>query len=200
MLNPKSEIDEYVMRFLEDEETKRTEKTVQELIATFRENKEIEHVLIKVITINALYHARVLDVDLHPLAVHIHGIENLDEKLKEGSPEVVDAIWKSQRTRQHYFSFATKFCNWHNQEAYAIYDTYMWESLCAYRAEKSGFKFKDAECKDYAGFHAVVKRFQSVYDLGNYSLKDVDKLLWLLGYELVKAKQKKKAAGSLPPN
>ena len=126
MLNPKSEIDEYVMRFLEDEETKRTEKTVQELIATFREN-----------------HARVLDVDLHPLAVHIHGIENLDEKLKEGSPEVVDAIWKSQRTRQHYFSFATKFCNWHNQEAYAIYDTYMWESLCAYRAENSGFKFKD---------------------------------------------------------
>ena len=45
MLNPKSEIDEYVMRFLEDEETKRTEKTVQELIATFRENKEIEQVL-----------------------------------------------------------------------------------------------------------------------------------------------------------
>jgi hypothetical protein len=142
---------------------------------------------------NALYHARVLDVDLHPLAVHIHGIKNLDEKLKEGSLEVVDVIWKSQGTRQHYFSFATKFCSWHNQEAYTIYDTYMWESLCAYRAEKSGFNFKDAECKDCACFHVVVKRFQAAYDLRTYSLKNVDKFLWLLGYELVKAKQERKA-------
>ncbi len=191
---PKSEIDNYAQKFLQDKETERAENTVQEVIAAFPKNEKIEHVVIKIVAINSLYHARVLDVDLHPLALHIHGIENLDGKLAEGDLEVVDEIWKAKGTRQHYFSFATKFCNWHNQEGYAIYDTYMWEALCGYRKQKSGFAFKDAECKDYACFHAVVKRFQSVYEPGNCSLKKIDKFLWLLGYELIKAKQEKKAA------
>lgn len=194
MLNPRSTINKYVQKFLQDKETERAENSVQELIGAFHKNEKIEHVLLKVVTINALYHARVLDVDLHPLAVHIHGIQDLDEKLKNGNLQVVDEIWKSEGTRKHYFSFATKFCSWHNQEAYAIYDTYMWEALCAYRKEKSGFAFKDAECKDYLGFHAVVKRFQSVYDLGDCSLKTIDKFLWLFGYELTKAKREKKTA------
>ncbi|MGB6743229.1 MAG: hypothetical protein WBE38_06175 [Terracidiphilus sp.] len=129
--DPKSEIDSYAQKFLQDKETERAENTVQELIAAFPKNEKIEHVLIKIVTINSLYHARVLDVDLHPFVLHIHRIENLDGKLAEGNLEVVDEIWKSKGTRQHYFSFATKFCSWHNQEAYAIYDTYMWEALCA---------------------------------------------------------------------
>jgi hypothetical protein len=79
---------------------------------------------------------RVLDVDLHLLALHIDGIENLDDKLDEGSLTVVDDIWKSEGTRQQYFSFATKFCSWHNPDAYAIYDTYMWEApLCLSKSE-----------------------------------------------------------------
>lgn len=135
-------------------------------------------------------------MDLHPLALHIHGIENLDDKLKQGNLKVVDEIWKSAGTRQHYFSFATKFCSWHNLDAYAIYDTYMWEALCAYRKAKSGFAFKDNESKNYACFHAVVTQFQTAYDLGDYSLKKIDKFLWLLGYELIKAKQEKKAAAN----
>ncbi len=191
---PKSVIAEYVEKFREDKDTARTEDTVEALIAALSKNEKIEHVLAKVVTINALYHARVLDVDLHALALHIHGIENLDEKLKRGDLNVVDEIWKSKGTRQHYFSFATKFCSWHNQDAYAIYDTYMWEALCVYRKAKSGFAFKDAECKDYSCFHAVVKRFQATYDLGDCSLKKIDKFLWLLGSELIKAKQGKKAA------
>jgi hypothetical protein len=162
-----------------------------ELIATYRENKRIEHVLTKVVTINALYHARVLDVDLHPLAVHIWKIEDLDAKLKQGNADAVDAIWKSQGTRKHYFSFATKYCSWHNQGAYAIYDLNMWEALRAYKSKELGFQFRDSECKDYASFHAIVRRFQAVYGLEGYSLKDVDKLLWLIGYELLKARQTK---------
>jgi hypothetical protein len=194
MLNPRFAINKYAQTFLQYEETERAENSVQELIGAFRKNEKIEHVFLKVVAINALYHARVLDVDLHPLAVHIHGIQDLDEKFKNGDLQVVNEIWRSEGTRQHYFSFATKFCSWHNHEAYAIYDTYMWEALRAYRKEKSGFAFKDAECKDYLGFHSVVKRFQSVYDLGDCSLKTIDKFLWLFGSELTKAKREKKNA------
>jgi hypothetical protein len=189
MRNPKDYIDAEIAAFAKEPETARAESTLRELIATYRENTKIEHVLTKVITINALYHARVLDVDLHPLAVHISTIKDLDAKLKQGNSDAVDAIWQSQGTRKHYFSFATKFCSWHNQEAYAIYDLNMWEALRAYKSKELGFQFKDSECKDYACFHAIVKRFTATYDLEGYSLKDVDKFLWLVGDRLLKAKQ-----------
>ena len=191
MQRPKDYIDAEIAAFTTEPETDRAESTLRELMATYSTNTKIEHVLTKVVTINALYHARVWDVDLHPLAVHIWQIEDLDAKLKRGNPGAVDAIWKSQGTRKHYFSFATKFCSWHNQEAYAIYDLNMWEALRAYKSKELGFQFKDSECKDYACFHAVVKRFQAVYDLEGYSQKDVDKFLWLVGGRLLEAKQEK---------
>jgi hypothetical protein len=187
--DPRITIDKEIAAFDADAETARAESTLRDLIAVYPENRRIEHVLIKVITINALFHARVLDVDLHPLAVHVAGIENLDEKLQEGSPGAVDAIWISQGTRRHYFSFATKFCSWHRQDAYAIYDTNMWEALRAYRTKDLRFTFRDADSKDYAGFHAIVKRFQSSYDLEGYSLKDVDKFLWRAGGRILAAKK-----------
>ena len=189
MRNPKDHIDAEIAAFADDPETARAESTLSELIATYRENKRIEHVLTKVVTINALYHARVLDVDLHPLAVYISNIEGLDVKLKQGDSDAVDAIWKSTGTRKHYFSFATKFCSWHNQHAYAIYDLNMWEALRTHKSKELGFQFKDSECRDYTCFHAIVKRFQAAYDLEGYCLKDVDKFLWLVGYRLLKAKQ-----------
>jgi len=191
MRNPKDFIDAEIADFVNDSETARVESTLRELIATYAENTKPEHVLIKVVTINALYHARVLDVDLHPLAVHISRIECLDTNLKQGNSDAVDAIWRSHGTRKHYFSFATKFCSWHNHEAYAIYDGNMWEALRAYRSKELEFQFKDSECKDYACFHAIVKRFEVAYNLGGYSLKDIDKFLWLVGGQLLKAKQKK---------
>jgi hypothetical protein len=189
MRNPKDYIDAEIASFEKEPETARAESTLRELIAIYRENTKIEHVLTKVITINALYHARVLDVDLHPLAVHISKIQDLDAKLKQGNSDAVDAIWQSQGTKKHYFSFATKFCSWHNQEAYAIYDLNMWEALRAYKSKELRFQFKDSECKDYASFHAIVKRFEAAYDLEGYSLKDVDKFLWLVGERLLKAKK-----------
>lgn len=203
MLNPKDQIDADIDAFERESETARAESTLRELIATYPGNKRVEHVLTKVITINALYHARVLDVDLHPLAVHISGIQDLDAKLKRGDPEAVDAIWMSQGTRKHYFSFATKYCSWHNQQSFAIYDLNMWEALRAYRSELAGFRFRDSECKDYACFHAIVERFRTAYGLESYSLRDIDKFLWLTGDRLLKAKPEKTsqddAGGGSPP-
>ena len=191
MRNPKDYIDFEIAAFAKEPETALAESTLRELIATYSENTKLEHVLIKVIAINTLYHARVWDVDLHQLALHISKIEELDVKLKQGRLDTVDAIWKSQGTRRHYFSFATKFCSWHNQEGYAIYDLNMWEALRAYRSKELGFQFKVSGCTDYACFHTIVKRFQAAYGLESYSLKDVDKFLWRVGGQLLKAKQVK---------
>ncbi len=65
-------------------------------------------ILVKVIAINAFYHARVLDMDLRPFRSTLNQSE-LDTRLRQGTPDLVDAIWKFQGTRREYFSFATKF-------------------------------------------------------------------------------------------
>ena len=187
--DPRSTIDEEITAFDSDPETALSESTIGELISTYPENQDARHVLVKVIAVNALYHARVLDVDLQPLSAHIHRINGLDEKLKQGEPEVVDLIWKSQETRRHYFSFATKFCSWHNQEAYSIYDLNVWEALVAYRAMGGRFNFRNSECDDYAGFLAVVTRFRESYGLATYSLKSIDKFLWQVGARLLESRR-----------
>ena len=194
--DPCSTIDDEVAAFGDDDKTALAESTITDLIATYPDNGKVEQILIKVIAINTLYHARVLDMDLQPLANHMLKLD-LDAMLKAGDPKAVDLIWKSEGTRRKYFSFATKFCSWHNQEAYAMYDRYMWQTLVAYKAKKQQFTFKTSECSDYAGFLRVVKRFQKAYRLEGYSLKQIDKFLWRIGAQLT-ATQKRQPISATP--
>ncbi len=188
--DPLATIDAQIAAFDNDKETALAESTIQELISAYPNNQAVEHILLKVLAINALYHARVFDIDLQPLAIHIKTISELDLRLKAGAPDAVDAIWKSNGTRRHYFSFATKFCSWHNQEAYAIYDLNVWEALAAYRRTNERFTFRDVECETYSGFIAVVRRFQKAYDLESYTLKSIDKFLWGVGGDLISDRQR----------
>jgi len=187
--DPQTTIEKEIAAFDADPETAFAESTIGELISTYRDNQDNRHVLVKVIAINALYHARVLDIDLQPLAIHIAKIDKLDLRLKKGDPEVVDAIWNSEGTKRRYPSLATKFCSWHNQEAYAIYDGNVWEALVAYGAKGDRFVFPEREFVKYAMFLAIVKRFQNSYDLEDRSLKEIDKFLWRVGGRLIAAKQ-----------
>jgi hypothetical protein len=188
--DPRSTIDKETAAFDDEPETALTESTIRELISTYPDNQDLRHVLVKVIAINATYHARVLDIDLRPLSIHIKTIDELDTRLRQGTADVVDAIWKSQGTRRHYFSFATKFCSWHNQEAYAIYDLNVWEALVAYRTKDKRFAFRSSECDNYTGFLGVVKRFRKSYGLEDYSLKSIDKFLWQVGGRLIAERRK----------
>jgi len=62
--DPRSTIDKEVEAFDTEPETAFAESTIRELISTYPTNEDDRHVLVKVIAINALYHARVLDIDL----------------------------------------------------------------------------------------------------------------------------------------
>ncbi|HVZ83274.1 MAG TPA: hypothetical protein VG893_06325 [Terracidiphilus sp.] len=193
---PRGTIDKEIAAFDAEPETALAESSLRELICTYPNNLDSRQVLVKVIVINALYHARVRDIDLQPLSIHISKIGALDAKLTQGDPEVVDAIWNSEGTTRHYPSFATKFCSWHNHEAYAIYDGNVWEALGAYGFKNDGFAFPERDFVKYAAFLAIVRRFQNSYGLTDYSLKDIDKFLWRVGGRLIAAKQVQPSAPS----
>ena len=70
------------------------------------------------------------------LAEAIVAIENIDERIKNGDPEVVNEIARSNG-KINLFSFASKYCCYHNKnlygkDDYSILDTVLKESLPKY--------------------------------------------------------------------
>lgn len=159
------------------------EDALKQLREQFPENKEIPHVLLKVLVLNKLYNTRVNDVDVPVLARHIAQLR-LDDAIGQGDPAVVGRIYTCDGLRK-YYSFATKFCSWHNPESYPIYDSYAEECLWAYRrrpANQEGFaKFRRQDCWYYDKYKEVVSAFRTHYGLDHFTFREIDKFLWQTG-------------------
>lgn len=139
-------------------------------------NTRIEDILLKVSTLNDFYSTNIFSV--FPVAKHILSL-NIDTRLKQGDPTLVDAI-KTVDGRNHY-SFATKYCSHHNPLEYPIYDSYV-DKILRYFRDTDGFcSFKSEELKQYDKFKQIVLAFRTYYGLDLYSLKEIDQYLWQLG-------------------
>jgi hypothetical protein len=173
--------------FDRDPSTRLVEDALGQLRAHFPHNTETSHVLLKVLALNELYSARVLDIDVKILAPHIAGL-GIDARLAEGSSSAVDLITHCDKLRKGCYSFATKYCSWHNPAAYPIYDAYVDECLWAYKKQdghQDGYpEFHRQDLKVYPRLHEVVTQFCSFYRLGSCNFKAIDKFLWLQGESL----------------
>jgi hypothetical protein len=91
-------------------------------------------------------------------------------------------IRSSGKVRYNY-SFATKYCSWHNPEAYPIWDSrvdrYLWTLQ---KQEHFARSFStNADLWGYPKFRTVMEEFRDCYGLGSFSFKDTDKFLWSEG-------------------
>jgi hypothetical protein len=177
-------IDSECDAFDKDPSTRLTEDALQLLLSHFPENVELTHILLKVATLNQLYGTNILAVE--KVARHIAGLD-IDPSLATGSPELVDRIAKItiNGKERNNFSFATKYCSWHNPDVYAIYDGNAVACLLAYN-KQDGFADLDDDdaLRTSAKFFEVVGKFRDYYALNSRSLKKLDKLLWLLGSQI----------------
>ena len=140
------------------------------------DNTKIEDILLKVSALNDFYSTNIYSV--FPVAKHILSL-NIDSRLKAGDPTLVDVI-KSVDGRKHY-SFATKYCSHHNPLEYPIYDSYV-DKILRYFRDVDGFcTFKSEELKQYSRFKQIILAFRNYYALEQYTLKEIDQYLWLLG-------------------
>ena len=100
------------------------ERALRELFTQYPRNNDRAHVLLKVVALNRLYSAGILAV--YDVANHICQQE-IDAALSNGAPEVVDKIAKvtisSSGKQRGFWSFATKYCSWHNQASYPMWDS-----------------------------------------------------------------------------
>lgn len=180
-------IDSYIEMFNNDVRYKPADDAINKLFSAFPNNKAVEDILLKISVINDLYSTNILAT--FKMAEHIQRL-NIDEKLREGNLDVVNQIAtgheirrKKTNTELNLYSFATKYCNWHNQDSYAIYDSFVDKILIAFK-KKYGFSdFKQSDLKDFRKFKSILDDFIRHFNLQKHSLKEIDKFLWIYGKE-----------------
>jgi hypothetical protein len=115
------------------------EGSLGELFSWYHENTDLNHVLWKVALLNPLYQLHIPayspDIpDIVDVASFINSnAQEIDSALALGLPEIVNKITSIAvpgKNHRYYYSFATKFCSWHNPESYPIWDShvdnYLW--------------------------------------------------------------------------
>jgi hypothetical protein len=172
-----------------DPENQLVEDALGQLFAQFPKNTETSHVLLKVLALNKLYKTQINDIDIEPLARHIAGLD-IDQLLAQPNLRAVDLITNCPDLQKN-FSFATKYCSWHNPTAYPIYDRNVDECLWRYKKQDQFAKFNRKDLRVYEKFLAVVTSFVSFYVLDALTFKQIDKFLWRLGDRVLKEKAAK---------
>jgi hypothetical protein len=159
-----------------DKENGLTEQALDILFMQYRRNDNHSHVLLKVVALNRLYSTSIFAV--HDVAKHIYDhSEGIDSALIAGAG-VVDQIAKvvissTGKVRSNY-SFASKYCSWHNQSAYPIWDG----RVCRCLASLKGTRFvKPDRWARYAEFVALTSAFREYYRLDSFGFKQIDKFL-----------------------
>jgi len=165
-----------------DHENELTEHTLEELFRQYPDNSDLRHVLLKVVAVNSLYHTCIFALDT--VARHIHdNHKQIDAALASGSPEIVDLIArvKVKGKVYNFFSFATKFCSWHNPTAYPIYDAHVDHYLWNLQQQDHFASFLHPELWNYPKFVQIMTAFRDAHKLSAFSFKEIDKFLYLEG-------------------
>jgi len=181
-------IDEYIERFNKDERYYLADQAIINLFSKFPENKKLEDILLKISVINDLYSTNIFGTFI--MARHILKLQ-IDKSLEIADPLIVNKIAighgipkpKGDGDR-NFYSFATKYCNWHHKNAYPIYDRFVHKILIAYRDKDSFSDFNDIDLKDYKIFKQIIADFINKYSLDRHNLKEIDKFLWIYGQDI----------------
>lgn len=178
-------IDEYIDKFNKDERYYLADQAIIKLFQKFPENKNLEDILLKISVINDLYSTNIFATFI--MARHIQHLD-IDNELHKGNPSIVTKISSGHNIRAkktdreiNFYSFATKYCNWHNKDAYPIYDSFVDKILIAYRNKDKFSKFENKDLKNFERFKDIITDFKNNYNLTTYNLKEIDKFLWIYG-------------------
>lgn len=149
---------------------------------TYPMNTELTEVLIKVSSLNDFYATNILKT--YDVAKHIQEL-NIDERLKKGETSLVDdiaTVTLGGKTKRFY-SFATKYCSFHEPEMYPICDSYVEKVLMHFRQVDHFFDFKEGDLRDYSMFISILDAFKEKYGLMRYNRKELDRFMWKYGHD-----------------
>ena len=184
-----------------------------------RENLQ-QIVLLKVSVLDSFYSTNLAKFGIYEVAKHIAKLEQKDQihqKIRNANPQnynelkdIVKQIAECKRKddkKKVFYSFATKYCFHHNQNAFRIYDSFVREVLVVFNnGKKNNTNFADMpselvgtnffekklidtklrKLENYDTFLKAIDRFAEFYGLKNENAQDrrkLDHFLWILGKE-----------------
>ena len=183
----KEQLELWINKEWSDEKTRAQENALKKLFCEiYPKNNDWGEILIKVTTLDACYKTNIRFSGFWEVASHILKIKNIDERLQNGDESLVSEIANvsvGDNKIKTLYSFASKYCSFHNAEKFAIYDSYVDELLWHFQKADKFSDFKRDELKDYAKFKRVLNDFKTFYHLEDCDLKKLDQYLWALGKE-----------------
>jgi hypothetical protein len=180
----KADVEKEIAAF--DKENGIGEWLLGELFNRYMRNAVESEVMEKVNILNRLYSTRLYSIT--SMTDQILSIESFDAALDAGSADAAESILvcNSRST----FSFASKYCSWHNHNAYPLYDRFVDECLWHYQSLDHFAENRRSSFESYEKFRQVVSSFRDHYELGSFTFKDLDKFLTRRGAEIVEARRK----------
>ncbi len=149
----------------------------------YPKNNNYEEVMLKVYLLNRLYSTRLSNKKIESLATGIMNIPDMDSRLKNGDLSIlreINSIKNEDDNRGHY-SFATKYCHFHNPRIYPIYDSFVVSLVCKFK--KMGvfddYNFKRNDLKDYSKFKKTLDYLIKIFDIhSKFPYQTLDHFLW----------------------
>ncbi len=169
------------------------EDKMQKLIVEKVYDKDTyETILLTSIIINELYSTNIRRIKI--MADHIFNHKDeIHSLIAAGNAKAIDAIAMGHGLTSgkngkefNFYSFASKYCNYLNPDQFPIYDSYVEQMLTLYNAMEHFIDFTKEDLRDYGKFREVVLKFREHFKLEQFSLREIDKFLWLYGIRLVR--------------
>lgn len=195
------DVEKNLKKFVEDDKYGRDAETISNIIHKNPENKDVDIVITKMCLIDYANGTNLIkflgkDGYIHELAERIISKEvNFDERVQNGDIKLVSELskWCKEHLKCNLFSFMSKYCFYHNQKDFVIYDTILSEDLYEFisdeefkeiRGEKLGktsFK-KMKQNFDYEYYKETIDKIIEKRGLkGKINYQKFDKYIWWRG-------------------
>ena len=163
------------------------DRALRPLFTAHRPNTDHASVLAKTVALNGLYRAGVLDI--YRMAAHIHrNGRQLDHLLAAGDPRAVALVRWGHRIKKRrgsefgFYSFATKYCHWHQPDQYPMYDSYVVVALkTVLRSLDQRDLLRGADLRDFSTFRRMVAAAKQGVGWKRHGYKGFDQALWIMG-------------------
>lgn len=140
-------------------------KIIHDVLNRFKYNTDLNEIAIKIAVVDLTSSTHLSQhkekISLYELANHILHIPNFDKRVEDGDINLVREIAECNG-KVNLFSFATKYCTYHNfeiynKDCYSIYDGIVKEMLPYYSEKVTKYQIdKWRKTYDYEAFHKCI--------------------------------------------
>ena len=165
-------------------------KLITDMIKKFPLNNDLDIVAMKISLIDVTNNTHIAQhkskISLVDLAKAIIGIKNIDERIAKGDASVVNEIAKTNGSI-NLFSFATKYCCYHNhnyykRDDYAIFDTVLKTTLPLYFKDVTEYSIEKWRSNfDYESYNNYIdKKLNELHITIKNRKRKFDHFVWYL--------------------